>query len=137
MATIDAASRSATAPDAITWSVPSSGTSQNAVAKVPTMLPAVEMAKRRPAIVPSRSIERAASRTATGVADARTTLAGPNRIVAASSGSSRGPASHETTRSTTRSSRTGTASTSTEPSASTEMNRYGVGQRSASTPPAQ
>ena len=42
---------------------------------------------------PSRSSELAASLTAIGEAEASTMLAGPKRIAAASSGSSRGPGS--------------------------------------------
>ncbi len=103
--------------NASTWSVPYSGTSQNAVTKVPTMLPAVEIEKSRPAVRPSRSMECAARRTAIGETEASTTLIGPNRRIAATSGSSRGPGSHETTCSSTHSSTTGIASTSTAPSA--------------------
>ena len=76
-ATISAAATRVTAPTASTWSVPSSGTSQNAVTNVPKMLPAVEIEKRRPAVRPSRSSELAASLTAIGEAEARTMLAGP------------------------------------------------------------
>ena len=47
-ATISAAATSVTAATASTWSVPSSGTSQNAVTNVPKMLPAVEIENRRP-----------------------------------------------------------------------------------------
>ena len=79
-ATTAAAASSTTAPTASTWSVPNSGTSQNAVANVPAMLPAVEIEKSRPAVRPSRSSERAASRTAIGETEASTTLIGPKRI---------------------------------------------------------
>ena len=50
-ATTVAATSSMSEPTASTWSVPSSGISQNAVTKVPTMLPAVDTANslRRPA----------------------------------------------------------------------------------------
>ena len=64
--------------------------------------------------------------------DASTTLIGPNRMIAATSGSSRGPGSHETTCSSTHSSTTGIARTSTAPSAIAPTKRYGDGQRSAS-----
>ena len=64
-------------PTASTWSVPYSGTSQNDVANVPAMLPAVEIANSRPAVRPSRSSDRAASRTAIGETEASTTLIGP------------------------------------------------------------
>ncbi len=134
-ATPAAAARSTTAPTASTWSVPYSGTSQNAVAKVPAMLPAVESENSRPAVRPSRSSERAARRTAIGETEARTTLIGPNRATAATSGSSRGPGSHETTRSSTHWSTSGIASTSSAPSAIALTRRYGDGQRSATAPP--
>ena len=45
---IAAATNRTAAPTPSTWSVPSSGTSQNAVTNVPTMLPTVETEKRRP-----------------------------------------------------------------------------------------
>ena len=131
-ATTAAAASRTTAPKASTWSVPNSGTSQNAVTNVPTMLPAVEIENSRPAVRPRRSIERAASRTAIGETEASTTLIGPKRTIAATSGSSRGPGSHETTCSRTHSSTSGIASTSTAPSAIAPTNRYGDGQRSAS-----
>ena len=117
--------------------MPSSGTSQNAVTNVPKMLPAVEIENRRPAVRPSRSSELAASRTAIGEADASTMLAGPKRIAAASSGSSRGPGSQSTIHVSTVSSTTGTSATSTAPSESTETSRYGLGIRSATIPPTQ
>ena len=117
--------------------MPYSGTSQNAVTNVPAMLPAVEIEKRRPATVPRRSSERAARRTAIGETDASTTLIGPKRMIAATSGSSRGPGSQETTCSSTHSSTTGIASTSAAPSAIAPTKRYGDGHRSASAPPAQ
>ena len=56
-ATTAAAESSTTAMNASTWSVPYSGTSQNAVTNVPTMLPAVEIEKSRPAVRPSRSMD--------------------------------------------------------------------------------
>ena len=90
-ATAAAAASSTAAPTASTWSVPYSGTSQNAVANVPAMLPAVEIENRRPAVRPSRSSDRAASRTAIGETEASTTLIGPNSTTAATSGSRRGP----------------------------------------------
>ena len=117
--------------------MPSSGTSQKAATNVPTMLPAVETEKRRPAVRPSRSSERAASRTAIGVAAASTMLTGANSAIAASSGSRRGPGSQATICSITQASSTGTSSTSSAPSVSVPVRRYGDGKRSESTPPAQ
>ena len=103
---------------------------------MPAMLPAVEIAKSRPAVRPSLSIDRAASRTAIGETDASTTLIGPKRITAATSGLSRGPGSQATTCSSTHSSTSGIARTSPAPSAIAPTKRYGEGQRSASAPPA-
>ncbi len=87
------------------------------------MLPAVEIEKSRPAVRPRRSSELAASLTAIGEAEASTTLAGPKRIAAASSGSRRGPGSQSTIQVRTVSSTTGTSATSTAPSVSTETSR--------------
>src|SRR4029453_11110530 len=58
------------------WSVPNAGMSQNAVAKVPAIDPAVEIANNRPAVWPSVAREIAHSRTAIGATAARTTLGG-------------------------------------------------------------
>src|SRR5207247_5247092 len=86
----DAAS-SVAAPTAISWSTPIDGTSQNAVANVPAIEPAVETENNRPAVRPTESSRRDAMRTAIGVTVASTTLAGPNSTTAAKSGSARGP----------------------------------------------
>ena len=117
--------------------MPYSGTSQNDVAKVPAIDPAVEIANRRPAVRPSRSMSRAASFTAIGETDASTTLIGPKSMMAATSGSSRGPGSHATTWSSTHSSTSGIASTRPAPRAIAPTKRYGVGHRSARVPPSQ
>ena len=85
----------------------------------------------------ARSSELAASLTAVGEAEARTMLAGPKRIAAASNGSSRGPGSQSTIHVSTVWSITGTSATSTAPRVSSEMRRYGLGSRSATIPPAQ
>ena len=100
-ATAAAASISATAAAASTWSVPSSGISQNAVANVPAIEPAVEIAKRRPAVRPRLSSERAFNRTAIGETVPSRTLWTPKRQIVASSGLSRGPGSHATIHSST------------------------------------
>ena len=55
-ATPAAAAPGATAAAASTWSVPSSGMSQNAAANVPAIEPAVESAKRRPAVRPRLAV---------------------------------------------------------------------------------
>ena len=104
---------------------------------MPKMLPAVEIEKRRPAVRPRRSSELAASLTAVGEAEARTMLAGPKRIAAASSGSRRGPGSQFTIQLSTAPSITGTSATSTAPRVRTEIRRYGLGSLSATIPPAQ
>ena len=96
-ATAAAASISATAAAASTWSVPSSGISQNAVRNVPAIEPAVETAKSRPAVLPRCSSERAFRRTATGEMVPRTTLGTPKRRIVAISGLRRGPGSQATT----------------------------------------
>ena len=77
------------------------------MAKVPAMLPAVETAKSRPAVLPTLVIERALKRTAIGVAVASTTLGSPKRAIVATSGFQRGPGSHSTTCSSTQPSTTG------------------------------
>ena len=91
--------------------MPSSGISQKAVAKVPAIEPAVEIAKRRPAVRPRWSSERARSLTAIGETVPRTTAGAPKRTIVASSGFSRGPGSSSTTRSSTQPSTNGIAST--------------------------
>jgi hypothetical protein len=111
--------------------------STNAVANVPTMLPNVETANRRPAVRPTVSTECAAIRTATGVTAASTTLIGPKRRTAATSGFSRAPGSQSTTHRSTLSSANGIASTSNAPSAITPSSIPTTGRRSASAPPAQ
>ena len=71
--------------------MPSSGTSQNAVTRVPAMLPAVEIAYRRPAVRPAVSTERTARRIAIGETDARRRSRAPKRMIAVTSGLARGP----------------------------------------------
>ena len=117
--------------------MPSSGISQNDVRNVPAIEPAVEMAKSRPAVRPSFSIERAFKRTATGDTLPRTTLGRPKRRMVAITGFSRGPGSHSTTRSRTQPSTNGIASTSSAPPPSRPTRRRGVGYRSAMMPPSQ
>ena len=129
--------RSTAAPSASSWFVPSSGISTNAVANVPTMLPTVETAKRRPAVRPSVATSSAAIRTAIGVTAARTTLIGPKRIAAATRGFRRAPGSQSTTNCSTRSSTYGIASTSSAPSDIVPTSRPVDGMRSASRPPSQ
>jgi hypothetical protein len=128
---------SATAAEASTWSVPSSGISQKAVANVPAIEPAVEIANRRPAVRPSRSSERARSRTATGETIPRMTLWTPNSRIVASSGFRRGPGSQRTSWSSTHPSTKGIASTSSEAATRMPTSSRGVGQRSATMPPSQ
>ena len=101
------------------------------------MLPAVETAKSRPAVLPTFVIERALKRTAIGVAVASTTLGSPKRATVATSGFQRGPGSHSTTRSSTQPSTTGMSRIMAAPSVSAPSRRRGVGNRSASTPPSQ
>jgi hypothetical protein len=100
-ATTATAAKSAAAASPINWSVPSSGMRKKAVASVPTMLPAVDTEKRRPAVRPTRASDRARRRTAIGVTPAMSTLAGPKSTVAATRGFRRGPGSQETTASST------------------------------------
>ena len=107
------------------------------MAKVPAMLPAVETAKSRPAVLPTLVIERALKRTAIGVAVASTTLGSPKRAIVATSGFQRGPGSHSTTCSSTQPSTTGMSRIIAAPSVSAPSRRRGVGNRSASTPPSQ
>jgi hypothetical protein len=109
------------------WFVPTSGIRKKAVAKVPTMLPAVESANKRPAVFPRPASERARSRTAIGVAVARITLGTPKRITAATSGFQRGPGSQSTTASSTRSSTAGMRSVKPAPSARTPSSSCGAG----------
>ncbi len=117
--------------------MPNSGISQNAVAKVPAIEPAVEMANSRPAVWPSVASELAQSRTAIGATPASTRLGGPKSTIAAKSGSSRGPGSQRTIVSSTGPSMIGIASTKSAPSPITAASRLGRGQRSASQPPTQ
>ena len=105
--------------------------SQNAVMNVPAMLPAVETANSRPAVLPTLTTDRARRRTAIGVAVARITLGSPKSRTAASSGSSRGPGSRSTIASSTGSSTTRTRSVAAAPSASTTSRSCGAGNRSA------
>ena len=107
--------------------MPSAGMSQNAVANVPAILPAVEIANRRPAVRPSRSSERARSRTAIGVTLPRITLGAPKRRIVATSGSARGPGSQLTTRSSAQPSMYGIASTSSEAETSAPSSSRGAG----------
>ncbi len=122
---------------ASSWLTPSSGTSQKAVMSVPAMLPAVEIAYRRPAVRPAVSTERTARRIAIGETDASTTLAGPKRMIAVTSGLARGPGSHSTTHSSTGSSMIGTSSTRSAPSVIAPSSSCVAGRRSASVPPSQ
>ena len=117
--------------------MPSSGISQKAVANVPAIEPAVEIAKSRPAVRPISSSECAFSRTAIGETVPRITLWAPKRKIVARSGFSRGPGSQATSLSSTQSSTKGIASTSSEADASIATRSRGVGQRSAMTPPIQ
>jgi hypothetical protein len=117
--------------------VPSSGISQNEVRNVPAIEPAVEIAKSRPAVRPRWSSERAFSRTATGETVPRTTLWTPKRRIVATSGFSRGPGSHATTRSSTQPSTNGIASTSRPAPPSSATSSRTVGRRSAMMPPSQ
>ena len=107
--------------------MPSSGISQKAVANVPAIEPAVEIAKRRPAVRPSSSSECAFSRTAIGETVPRMTLCAPKRKIVARSGFRRGPGSHSTRWSSTQSSTKGIASTSSEAEASIATRSLGVG----------
>jgi hypothetical protein len=80
---------------------------------------------------------RAAIHTAIGVTAARTTLIGPKRIDAATSGFRRAPGSQSTTNCRTRSSTYGIASTRSAPSDIVATRRPVDGLRSASAPPSQ
>ena len=111
--------------------------SQKAVTNVPAMLPAVEIAKVRPAVRPTRGSARTCRRTAIGPTAESSTLIGPNRSTAQSTGSSRGPGSQRSTHSITGRSRSGIASTATAPAATTAASVTAVGKRSASAPPSQ
>ena len=126
-ATAAAARIRATAADASTWSVPSSGISQNEVRNVPAIDPAVETANSRPAVLPRFSIERAFRRTATGDTLPRTTLGNPKRRMVAITGFNRGPGSQATTRSRIQPSTNGIASTSSAPAPRMPTSRRGVG----------
>jgi hypothetical protein len=101
------------------------------------MLPAVETAKRRPAVRPILVTERERRRTAMGVTPAKTTLGIPKRITAATNGFARGPGSHITTQRRTVSSTTGIASTRSAARPITESSSLVAGSRSASAPPSQ
>ena len=118
-------------------SVPKIGMSQNAVANVPTMLPAVEIANVRPAVAPACWTDVAWSRTAIGPTAESTRLGGPKSTSAQRSGSSLGPGSHASTASMTAVSTTGTSPTTTPPRAIVAASSSGVGRRSPTTPPSQ
>jgi hypothetical protein len=137
IATTAAAAKSAVARIPRSWFVPSSGISQNAVTNVPAILPAVETANSRPAVLPTVASSLARRRTAIGVAVARITLGMPNSAIAAKSGFRRGPGSQRTIASSTASSMTGTSSVAPAPIARTTSSSCGAGMRSASAPPVQ
>jgi hypothetical protein len=101
------------------------------------MLPAVETAKSRPAVLPRLVSDRARRRTAIGVAVARTMLGSAKRAIVATSGFQRGPGSQRTTCSSTQSSMTGIKRIRPAPTLSAPSRRSGVGNRSAVTPPTQ
>ena len=125
------------APRTSSCSMPTAVTSQNEVANTPTMLPAVEIAKVRPAVAPARSTVVAWSRTAIGPTAERITLSGPKSTSEQRSGSSRGPGSHASTASITAVSRSGTRATATPPAAMVPTRSAGTGQRSPASPPSQ
>src|SRR4051812_37659088 len=107
--------------------------SQNAVANVPAIDPAVETENRRPAVRPTNASSRDAMRTAIGVTVASTMLAGANRIAAAISGSSRGPGSQSPTKRRTPPPTRGTASPSSAPQTNSELPNAGASTRDAAS----
>ena len=117
--------------------MPNSGIRKKAVANVPAMLPAVEIANRRPATRPRLATELATRRIAIGVTAAMTMLGKPKSAIAATSGFKRGPGFQPTTASSTCSSTTGIASTSNAAIPITVNSSLAAGNRSATTPPAQ
>ena len=94
---------------------------------MPAMLPVVEIANVRPAVRPTLGSARTCSRTATGpTADSRT-LAGPNRITAHRTGSSRGPGSQRSTHSIDGVSKSGIERTASAPAPTTAASANGDG----------
>ncbi len=132
-----AVAKSAAAPKTNSCSTPSSGISQNAVTKVPAMLPAVEIANVRPAVRPTRCSASACRRTAIGPTAESSTAIGRKRIAVQSTGSSRAPGSQASTASITCRSRRGIASTASAAAAMIAASVSGDGNRSASVPPSQ
>jgi hypothetical protein len=125
--TSPAVAKSVAAPRTKSCSTPNSGISQNAVANVPAIEPAVEIANVRPAVRPTRGSVSTCSRTAIGPTAESSTAIGRKRIAVQTTGSSRAPGSQRSTASITGRSTSGIASTLTAPAPITTASVSGDG----------